>query len=106
MKLLKVRWLVAGAVASGVILSGCAAGTSSVHESPYTDNTGVGFGYISKTKQSDDNLWMPLEDPLRTRQRENVFAAAADANIQESNKAAGTGGAGQCVPQQAPSSVE
>lgn len=106
MKFLKVRWLVAGALASGMIISGCAAGHSTVRESPYTDNTGVGFGHISKTKQSDDNLWMPLEDPLRTRQSENVLSAAADANIEESNKTEGTGGAGQCVPQQGPSSAE
>jgi hypothetical protein len=106
MKFLKVRWLVAGALASGLILTGCSASNSNVRVSPYTDNTGMGFGHISKTKQSDDNLWMPLEDPLRTRQQENVLAAQSDIMLEDNNQAEGTGGSGQCIQPLAPSSAQ
>ena len=104
MKFLKARWLAAGALASGLMFAGCSANSSSVRESPYADNTGMGFGHISKTKQSDDNLRMPLEDPLRTRQQENIRAAEADANIEESNT--GIGGAGQSEQAVSPRCVE
>lgn len=94
MKFLKVRWLAAGVLTSGLMFAGCSANNATVRVSPYTDNTGVGFGYITKTKQSDYNLWMPLEDPLRTRQQENIFAAAAEPTVEPTPT--GIGGAGQC----------
>lgn len=83
MKFAKKPLLATGLLAGALTFVGCASGTPAVRESPYGDNTGSGSGHISKTKQSDDNLRMPLEDPLRTRASESIMAAEIEPNIQE-----------------------
>src|SRR4051812_5898969 len=75
MKFAKRTLLVTGLLTGTLTFVGCGAHTPAVRESPYEDNTNSGFGHISKTKQSDDNLWMPLEDPLRTKEHESIVAA-------------------------------
>ncbi len=96
MKLQKRKLFVVGLLASAMTFVGCQSDISAARESPYEDNSPLGSGHISETKQSDDNLRMPLEDPLRTRQRENVRAAAVEPNVEEApgEETFGTGGSG------------
>ena len=61
-----------------------------------TGGSGSG-GDISKTKQSDDNLRMPEDDPLRTRDPDTVRQGESEEGVHEGdilNPEPGTGGAG------------
>jgi hypothetical protein len=101
MKFAKRTLIVTGLLTGGLTFVGCGAHTPAVRESPYEDNTNSGFGHVSKTKQSDDNLWMPLEDPLRTKEQESIVAAANEPDLEEGARAAtGMGGSGK--PQNCP----
>jgi hypothetical protein len=61
-----------------------------------TTNPGTGgSGDISKTKQSDDNLRMPEEDPLRTPQPESIRDAESEPGVHDNSAVdPGTGGSG------------
>ncbi|HVG57573.1 MAG TPA: hypothetical protein VNA24_03405 [Hyalangium sp.] len=93
--------LVSGLLTGTLTFVGCGPHTPAVRESPYGDNTNAGFGHVSKTKQSDDNLRMPLEDPLRTKESESIVAAENEPDLKEGAQAAtGVGGSG--TPQNCP----
>lgn len=54
-----------------------------------------GSGGISKTKQSDDNLRMPEEDPLRTKEQESIRDSEAEPGVhRKDTDGPGTGGSG------------
>jgi hypothetical protein len=93
MKLTQRKLLSIGLITGALTLAGCAT-SHAPEESPYKEGP---YGHISKTKQSDDNLEMPLEDPLRTKQHESVRAAALEPGVHENEE--GTGGSGcTCQP--------
>jgi hypothetical protein len=107
MKFAKRTLIVTGFLTGALTFMGCGAHTPAVRESPYKDNTNSGFGHVSKTKQSDDNLWMPLEDPLRTKQHESIVAAENEPALEEGAQAAigaqtATGMGGSGTPQNCP----
>jgi hypothetical protein len=102
MKFAKRMLIVTGFLTGALTFVGCGAHTPQVRESPYKDNTNSGFGHISKTKQSDDNLWMPLEDPLRTRRHESIVAAENEPDLKEAAQAATAGVGGSGKPQNCP----
>jgi hypothetical protein len=96
MKFAKRTLLVTGLLTGTLTIVGCGSATPAVRESPYEDNTNAGFGHVSKTKQSDDNLRMPLEDPLRTKESESIVAAENEPDLEGGAQAAtGVGGSGK-----------
>lgn len=104
MKFAKRTLLVTGLLTGALTFVGCSSATPAVRESPYKDNTNAGSGHISKTKQSDDNLRMPLEDPLWTKESESIVAAENEPGVEEGAQAAtGVGGSGNTsTPQNCP----
>jgi hypothetical protein len=68
-------------------------GTEGTGTTP-TPGTG-GSGGASKTKQSDDNLRMPREDPLRTPENESIRDAESEPHVHDNSAVEpGTGGSG------------
>ncbi|WP_224363806.1 hypothetical protein [Hyalangium versicolor] len=103
MKFTNRKRLVTGLLAGTFMFIGCTASTPTVRKSPYGNNTNAGAGHISKTKASDDNLRMPLEDPLRTKEHESIRDAEVEPAASESEQpGVGTGGSGNTSPSSPP----
>ena len=81
--------------ATGTEGSGTNTGTGTEGSGTNTTPGTGGSGHISKTKQSDDNLRMPEEDPLRTKENESIRGAEAEPSVPDNCEVApGTGGSG------------
>jgi hypothetical protein len=92
MKLFRTKLLVAGLLAGSLAFVGCKSNDSTERPDDTTEGTGTGTtgeqgtgtepgtgGSGTKTKQSDDNLRMPYEDPLRTPEEESIQDAESEA---------------------------
>lgn len=82
--------------------AGTSGTTKAPHESYCPPQSGTGGsgdtgGEISKTKQSDDNLRMPEDDPLRTKDPDTVRQGESEQGVHEGDilePKSGTGGSG------------
>jgi hypothetical protein len=102
MKIMNGKFLAAGLLAGALTFAGCSSPRSAerTDQGEAADGTstgtqtapGTGGSGISKTKQSDDNLRMPREDPLRTPESESVRDAEAEPGVHDNDP--GTGGSG------------
>ncbi len=101
MKSSTTKFLVAGLAAGALALTGCKSDTSAERtEEPATEEMDEGTGGAgTQTKQSDDNLRMPYEDPFRTPEEESIREAADEFPPEKQDEVdetpePGTGGAG------------
>lgn len=109
MKNLNRKFLAAGLLASALAFVGCksdkaAERTDTTEQGTTTEGTttegtqtdpgtgGAGTQDINKTRQTDDNLRMPEEDPMRTRESESIRESEQEPGVHDEDP--GTGGAG------------
>lgn len=116
MKLSKGKMLVAGLLVGSLTFVGCKSDSAAERAGDTTDTTGTTTGTEtgttgeqgtdtgtgpgtggSGTKQSDDNLRMPNEDPLRTPESESVRDAETEPGVHDDSTlepGEGVGGSG------------
>ena len=117
MKISKTKLLVAGLLAGSLTFMGCKSNDSAERTDGTTEGTGTGMGTEgtegtgtgtgtdpgtggsgTDTKQSDDNIRMPYEDPLRTPESESVRDAESETGVHHDtdlDPGAGVGGSGE-----------